>query len=37
MEDDHKLDKIDVTIIVGVIYAKHVLLHLKQNTGGVKI
>ena len=31
MEDDHKLDKIYVTIVVGVIYAEHVFLHLKQK------
>ena len=28
MEDDHELDKVDVSILVGVVDPEHMLLHL---------
>merc|ERR1712227_358802 len=28
VEDDHELHKVDIPIIVGIIYSKHMLLHL---------
>ena len=31
MKDDHELDEVDVTVLVGVVDPKYVLLHLKER------
>ena len=31
MKDDHELDEVDVTVLVGVVDPKNVLLHLKER------